>query len=146
MGHQLEGELGSNVTLGINDANLCLGECVCRTQRKSEEVYMVPRQSSSSISWKGACSTLEWPHMGIHYADSVSVSYEQITCLLKSILEHFQSVLYTAARMIFLKNKWERGSPSSLHLNVLTLPFIPRIKKIAESSSPVKAWQDVASA
>lgn len=26
--HWLEGELGSNVTLCINDANLCLGKCV----------------------------------------------------------------------------------------------------------------------
>lgn len=129
MVHQLEGELGSNVTFRINDANLCLGKCVCMTQRKFEEVYIIPQWSSSSISWKGMCFTLELPHVGIYYVDSVSVSYEQITCLLKSTLEHFQSVLYTAARMIFLKNKCEHCSPSSPHLNILTLPFIPRIKK-----------------
>lgn len=103
--------MGSNVTLCINDANLCLGKCVCMTQRKSEEVSIIPRRSSSQISWKGTCFTRELPHMGIYYVDSVSVSYEQITRLLKSILEHFQSVLYTAATMIFLKHK--RGCCSS---------------------------------
>lgn len=142
---QLEGELGSNVTLCINDANLCLGKCVCMTQRKFEEVYIIPRWSSSSISRKGTCFTLELPHVGIYYVDSVSVSYEQITCLLKSILEHFQSVLYTAARMIFLKNKCECCSPSSPHLYILTLPFISSIEKKIESSSTIEAGQDVAS-
>lgn len=38
---------GLNVTLGINDANLCQGKCVCMTQRTSEEVSIIPQRSSS---------------------------------------------------------------------------------------------------
>lgn len=121
--------MGSNVTLCINDANLCLGKCVCMTQRKFEEVYIIPRRSSYWISWKSTCFTQELPHMGIYYVDSVSASHEQITCLLTSILEHFQSVLYTAVRMIFLKNKCGCCSSSSIHVNILTLPSLCRVKK-----------------
>lgn len=70
--HWLEGEPGWNVTLCINDANLCLGKCVCMTRRTFEEVAIIPWRNSSWISCKGTCFIWGLPHMGICYVGSVS--------------------------------------------------------------------------
>lgn len=102
--------------------------CVWMTQRRLEEVYIIPWRSSSRMSWKGTCFIWGLPHMGIYYVDCVSVSYDQITRLCQPSLDRSHSALYTAARMIFSKNKFGHCSPSSLRLNILTFPLTPRIK------------------
>lgn len=140
---RLEGKSGSNVTLCINDANLCLAKCVCMTQRKCEEVSIIPRRSSSWISGKGTCFIRGLPHTGTSYLDCLSVSYEQITCHLKFIPGCFQSVLYTAARMIFFENKFGRCPPPSSHWNILSFPFLLGWKAI-KASLTLKVLQNVA--
>lgn len=63
----------------------------------------------------------EMPHMGIYNADSVSVSYEQISCLLKSVVDRFQSVLlHCSPNDLFEKQIWSLLStfPTFKHFNI----------------------------
>lgn len=142
--HGLEGELGFNVTLCMSDANLCQGKYACMTRRKSEEVSIIIQRSSSPISGKGTCFIRGLPHTGMCHVDCVSF-HEQITCVLKSTLDHFQAVLYTAARVIFLENKFGCCSPyPPLFEHFNSFCFLLTEKAIKVSYS-LKVLQDVVS-
>lgn len=67
---------GSDVTLRINDANLCPGECV-RMNGEFKEVCIMP-----GASCKGMCCVQGLLHLGMDDACSLSGPWEQIIYLL----------------------------------------------------------------
>lgn len=92
------------------------------TQRKFQEIHVIPWRSSSWISCKGTCFTQGLLHTGIYYAHSMSFSYEQITRLPKPVRHSFQSIFAVQPERSLLKNKFDHYS-SSTHLNILTVFF-----------------------
>lgn len=119
--HQLNGKRGANVTLCIHDANLSGWACAL-TQRRLEEVYIIPWRSPSAIFRKGTCFILGAALHGIRDVHSVSASYDKITCLFP---DHFHSVPYNAAEWSFWKTNWVTAP----HLPyILTFCLTPGIK------------------
>lgn len=119
--HWLEGEPGRNVTLCINDANLCLGKCVCMTRRTCEEVSIIPWRNSSWISCKGTCFIWGLPHMGICYVGSVSFLW--INHLSPSIYSGLFPVCSSHCSQTdhFRKQIWSLLFILPSYLNILTV-------------------------